>query len=213
MTPNTTPSAPAVRKTWMIALGSVVALAALFFLVVDPLLLSADVAPETGAAPASTGPADVAPPAPVATPEPVLAEPVPESFEIYSVRDPFQQLVEIAPLPGTAPTTASTTSTPADGTTAAGTTATASTTSSTTAGTAANGTTPVGATTVSLRDVLGEGEEPLTAQVVVNGNGFEAREGDAFADSFRVLALSGKCGTFLFGEEQFTLCQGEEIRK
>ena len=37
--------------------------------------------------------------------------------------------------------------------------------------------------------------------------------GATFATNFKVVSLQGSCGTFLFGDERFQLCEGEEILK
>ena len=38
-------------------------------------------------------------------------------------------------------------------------------------------------------------------------------EGEVFAENFKFLSVSGECATMLFGDDQFTLCEGEEILK
>jgi hypothetical protein len=42
---------------------------------------------------------------------------------------------------------------------------------------------------------------------------YTAQEGETFADSFQLVSASGRCATMLFGDDQFTLCEGEEILK
>jgi hypothetical protein len=37
--------------------------------------------------------------------------------------------------------------------------------------------------------------------------------GATFATNFKVVSLQGQCGTFLFGDERFQLCKGEEVLK
>jgi hypothetical protein len=37
--------------------------------------------------------------------------------------------------------------------------------------------------------------------------------GDTFATSFKVVDLQSSCGTFLFGDNRFGLCAGQEILK
>ena len=185
-------TSPAVSKPLIIVLGAIVALAALFFLVIDPMLLSADVESESEAAALPVVPGSAAAsPEPVATEEPseeASGEPAPETFEIYSVRDPFQQLVQVAPV---ASATATPTPEPSDSEDPQ---ATATATS----------------TTVSM-DQVGTDEGVLTASVTVDGQSFEVREGEAISGSFTLLAVAGQCGTFADGGEQFTLCQGEQI--
>jgi len=49
----------------------------------------------------------------------------------------------------------------------------------------------------------------------VSGVVYQVREGDVFADSYQVVSLDQGtgCGEFLFGDSQFTLCEGQEILK
>jgi hypothetical protein len=49
--------------------------------------------------------------------------------------------------------------------------------------------------------------------VTVNGRSYDVAEGETFAQRFRLLDLTGECGTFLFGDSRFVLCEGDEIRK
>ena len=52
------------------------------------------------------------------------------------------------------------------------------------------------------------------ANVRVNDTVYEAvAPGEQFATSFKLVALDGTCGTFLFGDDRFRLCQGEEVLK
>lgn len=71
----------------------------------------------------------------------------------------------------------------------------------------------VGATTIALVDVFVDDDGEPAALVTVNGTGYEVREGDPFATRFQIIDISGDCGTFLFGDNRFTLCEGQEIRK
>lgn len=65
---------------------------------------------------------------------------------------------------------------------------------------------------VSLDDVFSEDGERF-ATVSVDDEQFTVSEGDTFADNFRVIDLTKNCGTFVFGDERFTLCLGQEVRK
>jgi hypothetical protein len=51
------------------------------------------------------------------------------------------------------------------------------------------------------------------AQVDVNGDVHSVAEGDVFAENFKLLSVSGDCASMLFGDDQFTICEGEEILK
>lgn len=52
-----------------------------------------------------------------------------------------------------------------------------------------------------------------TARVQVDGTAYTVAEGDVFAESFQVTSIDSKCVTMLYGDDQFTLCRGEQIRK
>jgi hypothetical protein len=51
------------------------------------------------------------------------------------------------------------------------------------------------------------------ASIQVDATVYNVREGEDFAGRFRLLSVSGNCATMLFGDDQFTLCEGEEILK
>lgn len=196
-----TADTPQVSRTLLVVLGAVVgvaALALLYLFVVQPLLGDAQDVAATTPVPVATDPS----PAPGASPTPEVAEddePVSETFEVFTARDPFQQLVvhrdpaqtgggggTPSPTPTGTATPTETPTTPADAV--------------------------VGATTIRLVDVFTDGgvEKIL---VTVNGTGYEVAEGETFAQRFRVLDITGDCATLLFGDSRFTLCKGEQIRK
>jgi hypothetical protein len=66
----------------------------------------------------------------------------------------------------------------------------------------------MGGRDVALIDIFTRGGEPV-AQVSVDGQTFVVGEGDRFAGNFEVTSIEGTCATFLFGDESFTLCEGE----
>jgi len=71
----------------------------------------------------------------------------------------------------------------------------------------------VGGTTVTLVDVFeGKNGKPRAA-VTLNGEGYNASEGDTFGDRFRMLDISELCATMRLEDSRFTLCEGEEILK
>ncbi|HEX2294790.1 MAG TPA: hypothetical protein VHN37_05720 [Actinomycetota bacterium] len=70
----------------------------------------------------------------------------------------------------------------------------------------------VGGHRVSLVDVF-RGEDGPRAQVQVDGTVYTVDEGEQFAQSFQLLSINGECATMLYGDDQFTLCEGEEIVK
>lgn len=51
------------------------------------------------------------------------------------------------------------------------------------------------------------------AQVEVNGTVHTIAEGETFAENFKLLSVSGDCASILYGDDQFTICEGEEILK
>ena len=68
------------------------------------------------------------------------------------------------------------------------------------------------AVTVTLVDIRKQGGK-LVATVDVNGKDYNVSEGQTFADNFRVIELSASCGTFVFGDERFSLCKGQQVNK
>lgn len=152
-------------------------------------------------APRAVGPR----PSATTTTAPVAAGERPaETFEVFSTKNPFTPLVGTAP-PGT-PTTAPVTTAPgAPATTAPGGVGGATTTTA--------GVEPRRAQRVALLEIFTEGGERL-ATVRVNDTVYERlRPGDTFAVSYKVVALEDRCGTFLFGDDRFRLCVGEEVLK
>lgn len=154
--------------------------------------------------------AAVAPPVAVTTPEPEPTEDVAQSnrrrgrvetFEVFASKDPFDPLVE--PGGGGGETLGSSDG----GETAGGTAATGGN------GTSGGGTETVGGHRVRVVDVFTANNGEQRAQIQVDGTVYTVEEGETFADSFQLLSLSGDCATMLFGDDQFTICEGEEIIK
>lgn len=66
---------------------------------------------------------------------------------------------------------------------------------------------------VALLDVYRAGGGTV-ADVRVNDTVYRRlAPGQTFAGSYQVVSLSGSCGSFLFGDERFRLCKGEEVLK
>lgn len=63
----------------------------------------------------------------------------------------------------------------------------------------------VGGHQVTLVDIV-DGD---TVQVEVDGQTSTVNEGQQFAGNFELVSVSGNCARFLFGDESFSLCQGE----
>lgn len=146
------------------------------------------------------------------------AGPPAETFEVFSTKNPFVPLRTLGGGPGGAPAPA--------GTGATGTGGTAGTGATTGGGTGTGtGTTPRRATggvatepgrttRVALLDVFAE-DGRTVANVRVGDTVHKVGEGDVFATNFKVVSLSqgDRCGRFLFGDDEFRLCRGEETVK
>lgn len=68
---------------------------------------------------------------------------------------------------------------------------------------------------VSLLEVFTDQGGQVVASVRVNDTTYQVGEGDEFATSYRVLDLDigTRCGEFLFGDDRFGLCEGDETLK
>lgn len=182
-------------KKLLVVLAGVVVLALVGAFVVLPALTG-------GAADdvvvAARPPAKTAPKAAVAAkkPAPKKATPVTATFNDTVGRDPFRPLyvapaVAPAAAPGVAP-----------GTVVNPAPASQPQTSST----------QVGGNRVALIDVFSRGGKTY-AQTKVGSTVFTPAVGSNFATSYQLLTASGECATYLFGDEQFQLCEGQEVLK
>ena len=174
------------------------------------------------------GPAEV----PTALPTPAITEVPPEegveepdkdrgkapleTFEVFAPKDPFRPVVSAASTGSTATTTEVA---GAPGTTD-GTTGGATGTGAPSGGSdigggsqgGGGGGSSVGGHRVRLIDTFRAGGE-VRARVQVDGTVYTVSEGDRFADNFELLSANGQCASMLFGDDQFSLCEGEEILK
>lgn len=142
--------------------------------------------PEPFSRPTPTLPRRAASPAPSPA-----RSPVPETFDVFEGKDPFRPLIaEPAPVSPTPRGTPAPTGSPTPGPDGG----------------------PSTGQRVSLLDIFIQGSTRY-ATVEVDGETFTVKEGDRFAGNFRVLDLTAKCGTFVFGDERFTLCIGQEVIK
>jgi hypothetical protein len=59
-----------------------------------------------------------------------------------------------------------------------------------------------------------QGGQPV-ASVRVNDTTYQVVRGDRFAGSYQVISIdvASRCGDFLFGDDRFRLCEGDEVRK
>ncbi len=70
----------------------------------------------------------------------------------------------------------------------------------------------VGGREVVLKDVSTKPGDK-GASVTVDGVSYEVFPGDRFAKNFKLITVYGQCATMLFGDDQFTLCEGERVLK
>jgi hypothetical protein len=120
---------------------------------------------------------------PRVSPTPAPTAP-PETFEVFEGKDPFRPLV---PAGGVSPVPQPSGSPGSSGGAS-------------------------GSQHVTLIGISGTGGN-RTATVEVNSTAYDVKEGDTFAGSYRVKDLTADCGTFVFGDETFTLCTGQEVLK
>lgn len=134
----------------------------------------------------------------------------PETFEVFATKNPF------LPLRGPAGVGAPATGAPGAGAAGGG------------AGTGgAGGGQPAGGQPagtggneprrgerVAVTDIFVEGGRTV-AQVRVNDTVYKVSPGQVFASRFKVMSLSQaeRCGRFLFGDDSFRLCKGEQTLK
>lgn len=184
-----------------------------------------DVAPAAAAQEATPGPTDA--------PEPTATETAVEldqlrvtQYEVFLARDPFEPVIVSAPAN---PTTSPTTSPTGSPTTSPTTSPTGSPTTSPTSNPTTNPTTsPTGNPTnpdgcVDTGTVVCDGQvvklvdvfvdDRPGAVVQVDDTAYEVRAGETFASNFRVSSIESPCATLLYGDDAFTLCEGESTLK
>lgn len=214
-----TPGGQQVGRPLLILLG-VVALLAVGYLLITMLGGSDDDviagAPSEVASP-DVGPGDgvVDPDEPVEAGSEIAA--VEPTFEVFDARDPFDQLVvedanagdvgTTQPAGDTTTDPTGTTTDPTDPTLDAPAVDDPSVTSS-----PGQSQTTVGGATIMLEDVYTTGGQEV-AVIVVDAEGYEAREGETVAGRVEVLDIAGNCATMRYDDNRFILCEGEQIRK
>lgn len=184
------------------------------------LFLRADDAEVDGTAAPAPAPVTETP-GPQETVKPARKNGPVETFEVFAPKDPFDPLISAATAGGTSATGTAATGTTGGAATGDGTTTTTgdgtgtTTTTTTTGGgngSGGGGGESVGGHRVRVIDVFtrdGAGR----AQVQVDGTVYTVDEGERFAQNFQLLSSSGQCATMLYGDDEFTLCEGEEILK
>ena len=138
-----------------------------------------------------------------------------ETFEVFAPKDPFKPLIVAATGASATSGVPSVTPTTTDGTTDGAGNGSAPSGGSDISGDdggSSGNSSNVGGRRVRLIDVFRAGGE-LRARIQVDGTVYTVAEGDRFADNFEVVSLSGSCASLLYGDDQFSLCEGEEILK
>jgi hypothetical protein len=125
------------------------------------------------------------------------AKSVPSTFQDVLSRDPFQPLYVPAPPPAAPADVAAAGAT-------AGSTASSTATSTTTASSAG--------TPVTLVKVYSKSGKTF-AQTRVGTTVYNSAVGQTFAGTFQLLSVNGKAATYVQGDEQFSLSEGQEVLK
>ncbi|MFN2595517.1 MAG: hypothetical protein ABR579_11590 [Actinomycetota bacterium] len=151
-----------------------------------------------------TRPGGIQTPAPVETSVNAATKHPIETFQVFAPRDPFEPVVISGGGTGTA---GSTTRTPSPGSTTGTTSGTGAS-----SGTSGDGSTSVTGHRVKLIDTFTQGGAKK-ARIEVDGTVYTVAPGETFATNFKLLSIQNECITAFFGDDQFSLCQGEEILK
>ncbi|MDQ3878702.1 MAG: hypothetical protein M3290_10200 [Actinomycetota bacterium] len=125
-----------------------------------------------------------------------------ETFQVFAPRDPFQPVVIARAGSATGSQESSTTQvvdTTTDGSSASG-------------SSSSDGSVSVTGHRVKLIDTFTQGGTEK-ARVEVDGTVYTVAAGQTFATNFKLLSIQNKCITAFFGDDQFSLCEGEEILK
>jgi hypothetical protein len=195
---------PGRQRALVIGAAGVVVLLLLIFLVVPNLF--------GGGGGGTTAQPPLVRPSVTTTTRPATTPPAPSaSFETFMGKNPFEPLVNPTGTGGT--TGGGTTAT----TTAGGATTGGATTATTVAGgggaSGGAATAPRRSQRVALLNVYAKNGKTV-ADVRVNDTVYTAlAPGQTFASNYQVVSLQGQCGSFLFGDERFQLCEGQEVLK
>ena len=200
----------------LVALIVVVLLGAVWF-----LFLKGDAAPEVDAELAPV--TEAVPEQPVeegAIDDPGAGQKAPgrgpkETSQVFAPKDPFEPLVAAAGATTTDTSTTTDSSGRTDDSTDSGVDETPVEDDGTggPGGGGGNGNTRgVGGREVELTDVSTR-QGAKSASVKVDGVAYDVFPGDRFAKNFKLITVYGKCATMLFGDDQFTLCEGEHVLK
>lgn len=211
--PHSAPPDP--RRRLAVMAGAGTALGLLLFLATRVMGGgdTGEVAAVETAAPAAAPPTTVAAPAAVAG--------TVETFEVFTTKNPFQPLRSTSTAAATSaptgvratPTSTGATATPAAPAVTSGSAAPAPAAAPTTAS-GGQAVEPARSTRVALLDVFAENGR-VVANVRVNDTVSKVAAGDTFASNFKAVSLdpAQRCGRFLYGDDQFRICRGEELLK
>jgi hypothetical protein len=200
------PMSPRDRRA-LIILGAILGAALVAFFLLKPKS-GGEATPSPGVSSPTPAPTS----SPTSTPRKTASPP---GGPLVGGHDPFSPLIN-ASGGGGGPTTGGTTSPPPF--TSPPVTGTGTPTSSTSTGPSVSppgspGPTPSGGTgtqmgghRVTLIDIFTQGGT-RKAQVSVDGKVFVVTAGDTFDGNFKLVAINGSCATFLFGDQQFILCE------
>ena len=221
MTEPVTPDASAGRRPAtpgdpnrraLIIFGAFLAVAMILFFVVRPLFLGSG--GSNGNKQALAPPISAGPTASTTTTTTTTAPAPAETFEVFGSKNPFQPPNGAPGAPGGAAgsgTTATTTPGGGTGGTGGGPATTIPATDG--GGASGSGTAPRASQRVALLDIY-QLSGATVADVRVNSTVYpHLAPGEQFAGSYKVVSLEGTCGSFLFGDERFRLCKGEEVLK
>ncbi len=141
-------------------------------------------------------------------------------YQVYTSRDPFSP-VALPVLSGDGPLFGQTlaltpTTQPSTGTSQVTSTTSGSSSSSTTSTTSAaapQGPPPSTTHTIELISIFTSDGQP-TANVTVDSQGYQVYDGEVFDGNFTVVTLSVAtgCGTFLYADYEFQLCEGQQAQ-
>ena len=192
------------RKLAVVAGAGALAVAVLGYFVVVPVLTGGSDDASSEASVVRRRPPVTAPKAPAKAAAKPVAQPA--TYADTSARqDPFKPLV-LAPVVVPAAPVA------VPGVAAPPATGTGTGTGTTPGGTAGGGSVNVGGQRVALVHVYAK-DGASYAQTKVGDTVHTPKVGDVFAGTYKLLAVSGKTATYLYGDEQFTLSEGQEVLK
>ena len=134
-----------------------------------------------------------------------------ETFEVFASKDPFEPLVNPAGTTG-APTGTSPATDPGAAPGAPGDGGTGGSGNGGNGSGAGDGGSNISGHTVRLIDTFRQNGR-TRAQIQVDGTVYTVDVGERFAENFELVDVSGQCASILYGDDQFSICEGEEILK